>query len=73
MSGTMNPIIRVDRVRSVWPAAHGWKSRSAATRRTRSRVSLATLPRPDSARDAVATETPAAWATSVNRGGAAIT
>src|SRR3954451_21344671 len=73
MSGTMNPIIRVARLRSVWPAADGWKSRRAAARRTRSRVSLATLPRPVSARDAVATDTPAAWATSVNRGPAPIT
>jgi hypothetical protein len=69
----MNPIIRVDLVRSVWPAADGWKSRSAAIRRTRSRVSLATLPRPDKAREAVATDTPAALATSVSRGDAAIT
>ena len=73
MSGTMKPIIRVDRVRSVWPAADGWKSSAAAVRWTRSRVSLATLPRPDSARDAVATETPPACATSASRGDGSIT
>jgi hypothetical protein len=36
-------------------------------------VVVATLPRPESARDAVATDTPAAWATSVSRVAGAIT
>src|SRR5207244_10035092 len=68
ISGISTPTARLDRIRKSLAARLGRYARERATSRTRDRRVSRTPAEPDRARETVAVETPARWATSLTVG-----